>query len=124
MAIGRSNVGENVPLVTSPTISLLCSTGQPCRGTRLPSHLQADADGLRFVGGEAFKGVAADEFAVAEIHGEVQPGLDRIDRFGKLVAVERHRGFEPQRVAGTEAGGHAADTRGFGYDAVPRSAAA
>ena len=112
MAMGRSNVGENVPLVTSPTISSLCSTGQPWRGTRLPSQLQADADGLRFVGGESFEGVAADELAAAEIHGEVEAGLDRVDGFGQFVAVERHRGFEAERVAGTEAGGHAADACG------------
>ena len=32
--------------------------------------------------------------------------LERIDLFGQLVAVERHAGFEPQGVAGAEAGGH------------------
>ena len=71
--------------------------------------LQADADGLRFVGGESFEGVAADELAAAEIYGEVEAGLNRIDGFGEFVAVERHRGFEAESVASAETGSHAAD---------------
>ena len=68
-----------MPLVTSPTIVVAVQHGQPSRGTRLPSQLEADADGLRFVGGEMFERVAADELAAAEIHGEVEAGLDRVN---------------------------------------------
>ena len=55
---------------------------------------------------DAQQGVAAGEIVADQVAGETQAGLERVDLLGKLVAVERHAGFEPQRVAGAEPGGH------------------
>ncbi len=66
-----------------------------------------------------FERFAADELPAAEVHGEVEAGLHWVDGFAELVAVERHRGFEAERVAGAEAGGHAANFFGSRNNLLP-----
>ena len=83
MAMGRWNVGEKVPLVTSPTMSSPCSTGQPSRGTRLPSSCRPMRTGCELSAAKSFECLTADEFAAAEVHGEVQAGLNWVDRFAE-----------------------------------------
>ena len=75
-------------------------------GGPLAGHLQPDANRLRRLLLDAQQGVAAGKIVADQVAGEAQARLERIDLFGKLVAVERHSGFEPQRIAGTESGGH------------------
>ena len=55
---------------------------------------------------DAQQGIAAGKIVSDQVAGEAQARLERIDLFRKLVAVERHSGLEPQRVAGAESGGH------------------
>ena len=46
-----------------------------------------------------------DALALVERDGEFQPSADRVDVLVQFVAVERHAGFQPQRVAGAKSGG-------------------
>ena len=51
--------------------------------------------------------------------GEAQPGLEGIDLFAQFVAVERHAGFQAERVAGAEAAGHDAQRLALLDDGLP-----
>ena len=46
--------------------------------------------------------VAADKVALVELDRPAETGLERCDVVVELVAIERHAGFEPQRVARAE----------------------
>src|SRR3954462_7133555 len=56
-------------------------------------------------GTHGFERIAADEVALVELGVAVQAGFEDVDLVGDLVAIERHGGFEAQRVARTQATG-------------------
>src|SRR5690606_15700798 len=55
-------------------------------------------------GADALERRAPDEVGglASQAHHPAQPGGERVDVEAELVAVQRHRGLEPQRVAGRE----------------------
>src|SRR5947209_18320022 len=62
---------------------------------------------------------APQEVALAELHHPGEPRLERRRALVDLVAIERHRRLEPQRVAGAEARRHQAVRRAGGEPAPP-----
>ena len=86
-------------------------------GAALPRHalaveLQADADRLRSCRRRIVRAPRVPmNSRPSRFTAKFKPGLNWIDRLRQLVAVQRHRRFEPQRVAGAETGSHAADGR-------------
>jgi hypothetical protein len=49
--------------------------------------------------------LAAEKLAVLDIYRKAKPSLHRIDLFIQLMTIQGHRRFEPESIAGTEAGG-------------------
>ena len=102
---GCSSVGENVPLVTPPTCSLAGETRRSLRAARAcrpaPARRGAAPARRRRSLTSASRPGNVRSF---QVDGEAQPGLERVDLFGQFVAVERHAGFQPQRVAGAQPG--------------------
>ena len=103
MAIGSPSVGEAVPLVTNPASSPSTLTAYPWRAMALVAHDQshqlADRAGL-LDGGQ--RG-ATHELALVQLHHPAQVGLVGVDVAAELVAVQRHAGLQPQRVAAAQA---------------------
>src|SRR5690606_34811293 len=64
--------------------------------------------------------VAPDEIALLQLHDPAQPGLQRVDRLGDLIAIEWHARFQPQRIACTEADGLDAVLGARLHDRVPQ----
>ncbi len=94
--------GAGLPLVTAPT-------GRPSRIDRVliagdapVDHLESDQQSRHARATLLQEDVAADEIALVEL---ADPGEVRLQDRGRVVdvvAVERHFGFEPQRVARCE----------------------
>ena len=79
-----------------------CTSG-PFAGDAFAFQFQADALGADVSCCRFSSASRPTKVALVELDGPAQPGLQRIDVFGQLVAVERHGGFEPQRVARSQA---------------------
>ena len=86
-------------------------------GPRGATARRRDADEAAVDAALAFRDerVASGEIALVPRDHPAQPGLQRRDAGTELVTVQRQRGFEPQRVASTEPGGHGAG----GDESVP-----
>src|SRR5579859_4718970 len=67
------------------------------------------------------QGCAADEISFIELDDADQVRLERRDGGVNLMAVERHFGFQPQRVAGAETAGFYAELLARLEDFVPNS---
>ena len=63
--------------------------------------------------------VAADEIALVELDDPAEVGFERRNRGVDLVAVERHFGFQAQRVARAQAAGLDAEFRAGVHHLVP-----
>ena len=100
MAMLCCKVGEKVPDVTSPASRSPARTIAPCRAIALAIEPQAERAWRDFF--RRSKRVPADEIALVELDRPADARRERVDRLGELVAVERHRGLEPQRIAGAE----------------------
>ena len=73
------------------------------------AHGEADELALDAVADDALERRTADEVAgLGELHDAGEARLERVGRAVELVAVQRHAGLEPERVAGPEAHGHLA----------------
>src|SRR5262249_33083195 len=70
----------------APAVDLQADTYLPCR-----------------VGPSQLQGRLADEVALVPFYRPGQASLQRVDLLGQFVAVQRHRRFQPQRVARPEA---------------------
>ena len=103
-------MGENVPLVISPSFAprqaghddLLVTAQHAAILQHQRNEFPAQAGG-----DERFERLAPDEVArgIVEGHGPGQTGLERILALVHVVAVEIHRGFQAQRVARAQARG-------------------
>src|ERR1700730_3819507 len=72
-------------------------------GNTAIERFETDQDSAEPVVSGLHDGVAADEVFV-EAEGPIEAGLERIRAGVDVVAVQSHPRFEPQRVAGAEAG--------------------
>jgi hypothetical protein len=98
--------GARLPLVTVPTVRPPTTTGLPSRAARFESN----ASPTRIRSGASERRLAARKpprasGRIVEVHGQAEADRQRIARGHQFVAVERHAGLEPERVAGPEAAG-------------------
>ena len=100
MAMLDCRVGENVPEVTWPTCWSPANTMAPLPGDPFAVEDQARSGwpGACFLAQQARP--VPTKSPLSSLTAQPTPGRVRVDRLGKLVAVERHRGLEPQAYRG------------------------
>ena len=70
----------------------------------LAGHFQTDADSRERLLLDLQKCIAPGEIVTDQVAREIEPRLGRIDLFAQFMAVERHAGLKPQRVARSKSG--------------------
>src|SRR5690242_552485 len=95
----------------------------PVPGDAATLHDQPDQTALGSVGSDPLERSPPDEVdALVELHDPTEAGVIRRGRRIELVAVKRHAGFQPERVACTEADGTAVDRADRLHQRVPQLA--
>ena len=105
IAIFVPSVGDRVPLVTRPTDAPSERHVVAGARDRVVDHLEPDELPRRPRLLDGFERVAPDEVSLLELDDPPRAGLERVRASVELVAVERHPGLEPQRIARAEPAG-------------------
>ena len=114
-------VGEGEPLVTQPAGSPSSQHFVAVAADAAAAHFESDQlarDALLLL---LRKRVAADEIAFVELDDPAEVGFERRDGGVDLVPVERHLGFQAQRVARAQAAGLDAEFRAGLENLVPEA---